>query len=128
MRLRRRSSPFRNLECNPSRLISFPQCESVDKELPIPNCLHNDSFCISVKVEDADVRTAIANLLARKKAGDELDRGPKDVVLSRYIDAELAGLEKIQSEEEPAPDPAVLNHFFQSYCLKSPALALACSG
>ncbi len=49
-------------------------------------------------------------------------------MLSRYIDAELAGLEKIQSEEEPAPDPAVLNHFFQSYCLKSPALALACSG
>ena len=66
-------------------------------------------------VEDVDVRAAIANLLARKKAGDELDRGPKDVVLSRYIDAELASLEKIQSEEEPAPDPAVLNHFFQSY-------------
>ena len=79
-------------------------------------------------VEDVDVRAAIANLLARKKAGYELDRGPKDVVLSRYIDAELVGLEKIPSEEEPTPDPAVLNHFFQSYCLKSPALALACSG
>ena len=74
------------------------------------------------------IRAAIANLLARKKAGDELDRGPKDVVLSRYIDAELAGLEHIPIEEEPAPDPVELNRFFQSHCLRSPALALACSG
>ena len=79
-------------------------------------------------VEDADVRAAIANLVARKKAGDELDRGPKDAVLSRYIDAELASLEHIQPEEEPAPDSAELNRFFQSHCLMSPHLALACSG
>jgi predicted nucleotidyltransferase len=79
-------------------------------------------------VEDAEVRAAIANLLARKKAGEELDRGPKDPVLSAYIDAELASLENIQSEDDSAPDVEALNHFFQSYCLRSPALALACSG
>jgi len=79
-------------------------------------------------VEDAEVRAAIVSLLARKKAGDELDRAPRDVVLSRYIDAELASLEQVQTEEESAPDPAILNHFFQSYCLRSPQLALACSG
>jgi predicted nucleotidyltransferase len=79
-------------------------------------------------VEDADVRAAIANLVARKKAGDELDRGPRDVVLSLYIDAELASLEQIPIEEEPAPDSVELNRFFQSHCLRSPHLALACSG
>jgi predicted nucleotidyltransferase len=79
-------------------------------------------------VEDADVLLAIQNLLARKKAGEELDRGPKDPVLSAYIDAELASLENIQSEDESTPDAEALNHFFQGYCLRSPALALACSG
>jgi predicted nucleotidyltransferase len=79
-------------------------------------------------VEDADLRAAIANLVARKRGGDELDRGPKDVVLSRYIEAELASLEHIRAEEEAAPDPAELNRFFQSHCLRSPHLALACSG
>jgi predicted nucleotidyltransferase len=39
-------------------------------------------------VEDADVLIAIQNLLTRKKAGDELDRGPKDAVLSAYIDGD----------------------------------------
>jgi predicted nucleotidyltransferase len=79
-------------------------------------------------VEDADVLLAIQNLLDRKKAGEELDRGPKDPVLSAYIDAELASLENIQSEDESRPDAEALNHFFQGYCLRSPALALACSG
>jgi predicted nucleotidyltransferase len=79
-------------------------------------------------VEDVELRAAIANLLARKKAGDELDCGPKDMVLSRYIDAELASLEHIQPEDEPAPDPAALNRFFQRHCLRSSPLALACSG
>jgi predicted nucleotidyltransferase len=86
-----------------------------------------DELVVGV-VEDADVRAAIANLVARKRAGDELDRGPKDIVLSRYIDAEIASLEHIQPEEEPAPDPAELNRFFQNHCLRSAALALACSG
>jgi len=79
-------------------------------------------------VEDSEVRAAIGSLLARKKAGEELDRGPKDPVLSAYIDAELASLENIPAEDEPAPDADALNHFFQGYCLRSPALALACSG
>jgi len=79
-------------------------------------------------VEDADVRAAIANLVARKKAGAELDRSPRDPVLGPYIAAELASLEHIQPDEEPAPDPAALNRFFQRHCLRSPQRALACSG
>ena len=79
-------------------------------------------------VEDADVRAAIANLVARKKAGEELDRGPKIDALSGFIDAELGRLEKIQPMEQSEPDPAALNRFFQDYCLTSPCLALACSG
>jgi hypothetical protein len=79
-------------------------------------------------VEDTKVRAAIASLLVRKKAGEESDHGPKDPVLSAYIDAELASMENIPTEEETAPDAEALNHFFQGYCLRSPALALACSG
>jgi predicted nucleotidyltransferase len=82
---------------------------------------------VEAMVEDANVRAAIGNLLARKRAGDELDRGPKLEVLSRFIDSELARLEKIQPMEDSAPDPAALNSFFQSYCLMSPYLELACS-
>jgi hypothetical protein len=79
-------------------------------------------------VEDADVRAAIANLMANKRAGEEMDRGAKDIVLGRYIDAELASLEHIQPEDEPASDTAELNRFFHRHCLRSPHLALACSG
>jgi predicted nucleotidyltransferase len=83
---------------------------------------------VEAVAEDADVRPAIGNLLTRKRAGDELDRGPKDAVLSRFIDAELARLEQFQFVEESAPDAEALNRFFQSWCLRSPHLALACSG
>jgi len=79
-------------------------------------------------VRDREVRAAIANLLARKRAGDELARGPKDAVLSAYIDAEFAGLGSPEPSNEPVPDSEALNRFFQRYCLRSPALALACSG
>jgi predicted nucleotidyltransferase len=79
-------------------------------------------------VRDGNVRAAIANLLARKRAGDELARGPKDAVLSAYIDTELALLGNPEPSDEPVPDSQALNRFFQRYCLRSPALALACSG
>jgi predicted nucleotidyltransferase len=79
-------------------------------------------------VEDSAVRAAIANLLARKRAGDELARDPKDAVLSGFIDAELAAFGDPESSGEPAPEPGALNRFFQRWCLGSPALALACSG
>ena len=79
-------------------------------------------------VADAEVRAAIAKLLVRKKTGDELDRGPKDAVLSHFIDSELARLEKLQFAEEEMPEVEALNGFFQSYCLRSPAMAMACSG
>jgi predicted nucleotidyltransferase len=78
--------------------------------------------------EDADVRAAIRDLLARKRLGDELARGPKIDVLNYFISDELIRLEKIELPEESAPDSAALNRFFQSYCLLSPQLALACSG
>lgn len=79
-------------------------------------------------VEDANLRAAIANLLARKRAGDELGRAPKDPVLSAYIDRELALLGHPEPSNEPVPDSQALNRFFQRYCLRSPEMALACSG
>jgi predicted nucleotidyltransferase len=79
-------------------------------------------------VEDGNLRATIANLLARKRAGDELARGPRDAVLGAYIDAELALLGDPEPPDDPVPDAEALNRFFQNHCLRSPALALACSG
>jgi predicted nucleotidyltransferase len=101
-------------------------CRWIERELgQVP--MRFDELVGSV-VEEDDVRIAIANLLVRKKAGEEIDRGPKDVVLSGFIAAEFVRLENIQTAVESAPDAEALSHFFQSYCLRSPALALACSG
>lgn len=101
-------------------------CRWIERDLGQVPMLFDD--LVEAVAEEASLRSAIADLLARKKAGDELDRGPKDLVLSRFIDEELARLEKIQLMNESAPDPAALNRFFQSHCLRSPHLALACSG
>jgi predicted nucleotidyltransferase len=101
-------------------------CRWIERDLGQVPMLFDE--LVEAVVEDSEVCVAIASLLARKKAGEELDRGPKDAVLSRYISAELLRLEQIQFAEEAVPDAEALNHFFQSYCLRSPALALACSG
>jgi hypothetical protein len=83
---------------------------------------------VDMVVDDTEVRAAIVCLVSRKRAGDELARGPKNPVLSDFIAAELLRLEKIEFAAESAPDVHALNRFFQSYCLRSSGLALACSG
>jgi predicted nucleotidyltransferase len=67
---------------------------------PVPMLF--DHLVVSV-VEDADVRAAIGNLVARERAGDELDRAPKVEVLNRFIAEELGRLEKIQLGEVHLP-------------------------
>jgi len=67
-------------------------------------------------VDDADVKTAIEDLVARKKAGDELSRGARIRVISDFLEAELTRL----SAKEPPPatrtSAADLNRVFRQ-CL-----------
>lgn len=60
-------------------------------------------------VDDAGLRAAIEDLLARKRAGEELDRGPRIAPISDFLDAELA---RLTAEDQPPPatkDPAPLD-------------------
>jgi uncharacterized protein len=59
------------------------------------------------------VRTAIDDLLTRKRAGRELDHEPKINVLSDFIDAELSRLEKLTVDERGRPDFEKLNEIFR---------------
>jgi uncharacterized protein len=64
-------------------------------------------------VDSSEVRTSIDDLLTRKRAGRELDREPKINVLSDFIDAELARLEKLTVRESEKPDFEKLNEIFR---------------
>ena len=65
-------------------------------------------------LDDPALLDGIANLLARKRAGHELDSGPRIPVISRFLEHELERL----SGENPAPpavssDPARLDQLFR---------------
>ena len=64
-------------------------------------------------VDSPDVRSAIDDLLTRKRAGRELDREPKINVLSDFIDAELSRLENLNVPEREKPDIEKLNAIFR---------------
>ena len=60
------------------------------------------------------LRRAIANLLAVKRAGNEVGRGPRIAVISDFIEEELVRLEtKHVDEVHPETDVATLNQFFR---------------
>jgi uncharacterized protein len=68
---------------------------------------------VNAQVDSPEIKEAIADLLARKKAGHELDPQPKIEVLSRFIDTELARLEKIDVREREKPNFEKLNEIFR---------------
>jgi predicted nucleotidyltransferase len=66
---------------------------------------------------EADVRTALDALVARKMAGEELDVAPPVEALSRFIEAELARLDTLREPDDTAGDVEDLNGFFRRYAL-----------
>jgi predicted nucleotidyltransferase len=67
-------------------------------------------------VDDAQVLLAIAELLALKMDGHELDLAPRIAVLDRFIDAEIPRLRQVLPPEESPPQPEALNRFFLTQC------------
>ncbi len=60
-------------------------------------------------VDDADLRREIDDLLVKKRAGAELDRGPRNPVLSGFLETEL---DRLKAEAQPPAktrDPATLD-------------------
>jgi predicted nucleotidyltransferase len=68
-------------------------------------------------LEEAAVRVALEELVARKQAGDELTVAPPVEVLSRFAQAELARLESLREPDEVVPEVEALNRFFRRYAL-----------
>ena len=59
---------------------------------------------VAATVEEASLKTAIADLLAAKRAGAELDYGPRDAVLSGFAESELLRFERSAGgRQDPTP-------------------------
>jgi hypothetical protein len=73
------------------------------------------SKLIDATVHDASVRAALEQLIAAKRSGAELDRGPRIPVISDFITSELTHLENTASDRaDPAPQVERLNEVFRS--------------
>ena len=65
-------------------------------------------------VDSASLKREIEKLLAAKRAGEELDRGPRIEPISTFIEAELERLAKKHVEHrDPKPPIEDLNRFFR---------------
>ena len=70
---------------------------------------------VDATVSDTAVRNAIDDLLAAKKSGAELERGPRIAAISDFIEREMAELEQKTSERgHPAPPIDTLNELFRA--------------
>ena len=68
-------------------------------------------------LDEADVRLALDELVARKQAGDELVVARPVEALSRFIEVELPRLEALAEPDDAAGDVDELNGFFRRYAL-----------
>jgi predicted nucleotidyltransferase len=61
-----------------------------------------------------DLRLAVGELLEAKRAGAELDFGPKIPVISRFIESEITRLERLAADQSSAAPPSErLNQLFR---------------
>lgn len=72
---------------------------------------------VEATLEEPEVRAALAALVARKQAGDELSAEQPDEVLSGFVAAELARLDALKQPQDAAGDVEELNRFFRRYAL-----------
>jgi predicted nucleotidyltransferase len=68
-------------------------------------------------LDEADVRLALDELVARKQAGEELAVAPPVEALTRFIEAELPRLEALNKPDDVVGEVEELNGFFRRYAL-----------
>lgn len=72
------------------------------------------SALVEQMVTDLALKREIATLLKRKMAGDELDHGPRNAVISTFVEHEITRLESIEvPQAEPKPPIEELNKLFR---------------
>jgi len=67
-------------------------------------------------LDEGDVKTAVQDLIRRKRAGEELDRGPRIAVISTFLARELDRLSGLQAPPTARPSSAELDQAFRE-CL-----------
>jgi uncharacterized protein len=72
---------------------------------------------VEAVLDEADVRAALDDLVARKRAGEELAVAPPVKELASFIDAELPRLDALNEPEDATGDAEELNSFFRRYVL-----------
>lgn len=73
--------------------------------------------CLVERVlDDGDVKTAVQDLIRRKRAGEELDRGPQIPVLSIFLAGEVDRLSGLQAPPATRASSAALDQAFRA-CL-----------
>ena len=70
-------------------------------------------------LEEADVRAALEELVARKQASEELAAAPPVEALQRFAEQELRRLDALTEPAEVAGDVEELNGFFRRYALEA---------
>jgi predicted nucleotidyltransferase len=70
-------------------------------------------------LEEADVRAALDELVARKQAAEELAVAPQVEALSHFIEAELPRLEALNEPSDTVGDVSELNRFLHRYAFSA---------
>lgn len=68
-------------------------------------------------LDEAEVRSALDELVARKQAGEELAVAPPVEALSRFVEVELPRLEALKEADDAVAEVEELNSFFRRYAL-----------
>jgi predicted nucleotidyltransferase len=69
---------------------------------------------VDATVDDPSLRSTIENLISAKRAGEELDRGPRVAAISDFVEVEMARLEQTGANRpDGAPAVDALNQLFR---------------
>jgi uncharacterized protein len=70
---------------------------------------------VDATIDDPALRSAVDALVSAKRSGTELDRGPRDAVLSEFLESQLARLQTVDgpTRETSAPGVEELNTLFR---------------
>jgi predicted nucleotidyltransferase len=90
-------------------------CRWIERQLGQVPMLFAD--LVESVLEEAEVRSALDALVARKQSGKELNVESPVEVLSHFIESELARLDALGEPPESAGDNEELNRFFRRHAL-----------
>lgn len=90
-------------------------CRWIERQLgPVPMLL---SDMVEAVLDESNVRFALDDLVACKRAGDELAVGAPVEALSRFIEKELPRLDALNEPDDAGGDVEELNRFFRRYAI-----------